>query len=53
MLVELYATVPDKEAAKKVRDEITKDIKPDAGLEIRTHRYLKRLDEAFQKAGAA
>jgi hypothetical protein len=52
LLVNLYATVPDKEAAKKVYDEVTKEIRPDADLDIRTHRYLKQLGEALKKATA-
>lgn len=51
LLVNLYATVPNKEEAKKIYDEVKKDIKPNAKLEVRTHRYLKQLDQSWQKIG--
>ncbi len=47
LLVRLYGSVPDKASAKKIVDEITAQIKPDAKLQIRTHRYLKKLQEAW------
>lgn len=53
LLIELYGTVPDKDAARKVHEAVTKEIKPDTALQIRTHRYLKRLDEALQKVQSA
>jgi thiol-disulfide isomerase/thioredoxin len=49
LLMRLYATVPDRESATKVYDAVTKDIKPDQKLEVRTHRYLLKLQEAFLK----
>jgi thioredoxin-related protein len=49
LLIRLYATVPDKASAKKIYEEVTHQIKPEAKLQIRTHRYLKRLDEAMSK----
>lgn len=49
LLVNLYATVPNKAQAKEVYDTVVKDIKPGEKLEIRTHRYLKILDDAWQK----
>jgi tetratricopeptide (TPR) repeat protein len=48
LLVRLYTAVSDKESAKKVVEEVTGKIKPDAKLEIRTHRYLKKLQEALK-----
>lgn len=52
LLIRLYSTVPDKASAKKVYEEVTRDIKPDSALEIRTHRYLKKLDEAWAALSA-
>lgn len=53
LLINLYATVPDKESAKQIFDSVTKEIKPDAKLEVRTHRYLKKLDEAYKRLGSS
>ena len=47
LLVQIYATIPDLGAAKKIVDEITQAIHPDPKLDIRTGRYLKKLDEAY------
>lgn len=47
LLVKLYATVPDRGAARKVYDDVKKEIRPETKLEIRTHRYLKGLDTAW------
>ncbi len=49
LLIRLYSTVPDKSSAKAVFDQVTSQIKPDAKLQIRTHRYLKRLQDAWSK----
>lgn len=49
LLIRLYGTVPDKVTAKKIFDDITAQVKPEAKLQIRTHRYLKRLQEAWAK----
>lgn len=49
LLVRLYATVPDKVSAKKIVDEVTSQTKPDRKLQIRTHRYLKKLQDAWSK----
>lgn len=49
LLVDLYATVPDKSSAKKIFDEVTKEIKPESDLKVRTHRYLTKLNEAIKK----
>ncbi len=51
LLVDLFATVPDKESARKYFEEVTSYIKPDASLEVRTHRYLKKLKEAWAAIG--
>lgn len=50
LLVESYASVPDKESAKQVYEKVRAEVRPDAKLDVRTHRYLKRLDEAWKKA---
>lgn len=49
LLVNLYGTVPDKASAKEVFETVTREIQPDSQLEVRTHRYLKKLQEAFQR----
>jgi len=49
LLVNLYATTPDKVSAKKIYEEVKKEIAPAAQLEVRTHRYLKKLEEAFSR----
>lgn len=49
LLVRLYSTVPDKASAKTVYEQVTSQIKPDAKLQIRTHRYLKKLQDAWSK----
>lgn len=51
LLLKLYASVPDKASAKAVYDAVKKDVKPDAKLEIRTHRYLQALDKAWAAFG--
>ena len=50
LLIKLYATIPDKEGAKKVFHEVNSEIKPDSELEIRTHRYLINLQKAYLDA---
>lgn len=52
LLVNLYATVPDKESATRIFESVTKEIQPDTKLEVRTHRYLKKLDEAYKRIGS-
>lgn len=47
LLIELLG----KEKGKSFYGEVKEQIRPDAQLDVRTHRYLKKLDEAFQKAG--
>lgn len=49
LLLTLYTAVPNKEAARQVYQAVKKDIQPDAKLEVRTHRYLKKLDEAWSR----
>lgn len=49
LLVRLYSTVPDKVSAKKIVDEVNNQIKPEAKLQIRTHRYLKKLQDVWSK----
>jgi len=46
--IRLLATVPDKAQAQKVFDEVSRELDPDASLQIRTHRYLKKLQEAWR-----
>lgn len=45
--IRLLATVPDKVQAQKLFDEVSRESTPDAALQIRTHRYLKKLQEAW------
>lgn len=47
LLIKLYATVPDKAKARQVYEEVVTEIKPDKDLKVRTHKYLKRLNEAL------
>jgi len=49
LLVNLYATVPDKASAKQIYEEVTKEVAPEARLEVRTHRYLKKLEESYKE----
>lgn len=49
VLIRLYSTVPDKASAKKIFDDVTNQIKPEAKLQIRTHRYLKKLQDVWAK----
>jgi thioredoxin-like negative regulator of GroEL len=49
LLVKIYETIPNKTAAKSVYDRVIAEIKPDAKLQVRTHRYLKALKEEFEK----
>ncbi len=49
LLVNLYATTPDRSSAKEIYDQVTKEIAPSGKLEVRTHRYLKKLEEAYKK----
>jgi hypothetical protein len=46
LLVELYAANGRVADANRVYEEATRDVKPEATLEVRTHRYLKALAEA-------
>ena len=49
LLINLLATVPDKAGAQKTYEEVTREYQPDASLDVRTHRYLKELEEAWKK----
>lgn len=49
LLMKLYAASSDKDSAKKVFDDVKKDIQPSKELEVRTHRYLEKLEEAFKR----
>lgn len=49
LLIGLLATIPDRAGAKQVYEQVKASYKPDAKLEVRTHRYLKKMDEAWQK----
>lgn len=53
LLVDILATIPDRTTMKKVYDAVKAEIQPDQKLEVRTHRYLKRLEESYQKVPAA
>lgn len=53
LLVQLYATIPDASAAKTVYDTIKSSIKPNEKLQVRTHRYLKTLEEEYTKLTGA
>jgi thiol-disulfide isomerase/thioredoxin len=48
LLVKLHGVNSNKEAAKKVYESVTQEIKPDEKMEVRTHRYLKKLAETFK-----
>ncbi len=49
LLIDVLATIPDKATAKKVYDAVKAEIQPDAKLEVRTHRYLKKLEDSYKK----
>ena len=53
LLINLLATVPDRASAQKAYEEVTREYKPEASLDVRTHRYLKQLDEAWKKFPSA
>lgn len=48
LLVRLHNIHSDRAASKKIVDEVKGEIKPDAALEVRTHRYLKQLNDTMQ-----
>ncbi len=45
----ILGALADKKGAKKIYEELSKEFIPDEKLEIRTHRYLKKLNEAWRK----
>lgn len=47
LLMTLYGATANKDAAKQIYLDVKKEIQPDAKLDVRTHRYLKRLDEVW------
>lgn len=51
LLIKVLATVPDKAAAQAIYDSVKKEIKPDTKLEVRTPKYLKALDKAWESFG--
>ncbi len=53
LLIQLYTTIPDKKAAQGVYEEIKKNIKPSDKLQVRTHNYLKKMDQAYDKLAGA
>lgn len=53
LLVELYATVPDRASAMKIYEEVTHEFRPEPRLEVRTRGYLKRLDAMVARLPAA
>lgn len=50
LLIQVMNALSDKEGAKKTYQEIVDEIKPSSDLQIRTHRYLKQLDEVFRRS---
>jgi tetratricopeptide (TPR) repeat protein len=50
LLIQLYTTIPDKEAARNLYATVRGEFKVDPDLEVRTHRYLRTLDEAWLAA---
>ena len=53
LLLDVLSTIPDRTTMKKVYDAVKAEIQPAKTLEVRTHRYLKRLEESYQKVPAA
>lgn len=53
LLLKLYIVVPNKDAARQVYEAVKKDIQPDKKLEVRTHKYLKVLDETYARTQKA
>ena len=53
LLIRLYATIPDRGAASRIYDQVTREIKPDPSLDIRTSRYLHNLDDIWKKFPAS
>ncbi len=51
LLIDILATIPDKATIKKIYDSVKAEAPPEKTLDVRTHRYLKKLDEAYQKTG--
>lgn len=49
LLINLYATVPDKESAQRIFADVSKEIQPEKQLKVRTHRYLSKLNDAMKK----
>jgi len=45
LLIKLYGTVPNKAEAEKVYQQVVSSVKPDEKLDVRTHQYLKMLEE--------
>lgn len=52
LLVKLMGILEDHKGAKRVFEEVTRQIKPDEKLQVRTHRYLKRLNKEWEKIGS-
>jgi len=50
LLIDILGTIPDKDTVKKVYDAVKGETKPDAKLDVRTHRYLKKLEDSYKKA---
>jgi thiol-disulfide isomerase/thioredoxin/tetratricopeptide (TPR) repeat protein len=44
LMVRLYSALGDKESGKKLVTQVKKEIQPSAKLDVRTHRYLKKLE---------
>lgn len=49
LLMELYPANARPADATRLYDEVTKEIRPDTKLEVRTHRYLKQLASAKER----
>jgi thiol-disulfide isomerase/thioredoxin len=52
LYVEILAALSDKEGAKRIYDDVMKENHPDQKLQIRTHRYLKALEETYKKVAS-
>ncbi len=49
LLIDVLAAIPDKDTAKKIYDAVKGEVQPDTKLEVRTHRYLKKLEDSYKK----
>lgn len=49
LLMELYRVKGEKKLAKTLFDDMKTIVRPNSKLEVRTHRYWKALEDAYQK----